>query len=57
MDSHVVKSYLHAPESFSFPYKPYSIQKEFMSNLYKVLEDGKLGIFESPTGTVSEYRL
>lgn len=38
---------------FLFPFKPYSIQEEFMTALYNVLEDGKIGIFESPTGTVS----
>ncbi|XP_043943552.1 ATP-dependent DNA helicase DDX11 [Protopterus annectens] len=36
---------------FPFPYKPYSIQEDFMEALYNVLEDGKIGIFESPTGT------
>ncbi|XP_037700974.1 ATP-dependent DNA helicase DDX11 isoform X2 [Choloepus didactylus] len=36
---------------FPFPYTPYSIQKDFMSELYQVLEAGKIGIFESPTGT------
>ncbi|KAG2204615.1 hypothetical protein INT46_009724 [Mucor plumbeus] len=39
------------PESFGFPFEPYSIQKDFMKELYKVLSDGKIGIFESPTGT------
>lgn len=39
--------------SFPFPFPPYSIQKDFMAELYKVLEAGKIGIFESPTGTVS----
>jgi Rad3-related DNA helicase len=38
---------------FPFPFPPYSIQKEFMAELYQVLETGKIGIFESPTGTVS----
>ncbi|CAO3623809.1 unnamed protein product [Mucor fragilis] len=38
-------------ESFGFPFEPYSIQKEFMAELYQVLSDGKIGIFESPTGT------
>ncbi|KAL7334345.1 ATP-dependent DNA helicase chl1 [Mucor circinelloides] len=38
-------------ESFGFPFEPYSIQKDFMTELYKVLSDGKIGIFESPTGT------
>ncbi|XP_006891440.1 PREDICTED: putative ATP-dependent RNA helicase DDX11-like protein 8-like [Elephantulus edwardii] len=36
---------------FPFPYTPYSIQKDFMTELYHVLEAGKIGIFESPTGT------
>ncbi|XP_075408332.1 ATP-dependent DNA helicase DDX11 isoform X1 [Tenrec ecaudatus] len=36
---------------FPFPYTPYSIQKDFMAELYQLLEAGKIGIFESPTGT------
>ncbi|KAK2491208.1 hypothetical protein MC885_014481 [Smutsia gigantea] len=36
---------------FPFPFTPYSIQKDFMAALYQVLEGGKIGIFESPTGT------
>ncbi|XP_062954956.1 ATP-dependent DNA helicase DDX11 isoform X2 [Cynocephalus volans] len=36
---------------FPFPFTPYSIQKDFMAALYQVLEAGKIGIFESPTGT------
>ncbi|XP_015998183.2 ATP-dependent DNA helicase DDX11 isoform X2 [Rousettus aegyptiacus] len=36
---------------FPFPFTPYSIQKDFMAELYQVLESGKIGIFESPTGT------
>ena len=36
---------------FKFPYEPYGIQSEFMNSLYHVLEEGKIGIFESPTGT------
>ncbi|XP_069848985.1 putative ATP-dependent DNA helicase DDX11-like protein 8 [Dipodomys merriami] len=36
---------------FPFPFPPYSIQKEFMAELYRVLKAGKIGIFESPTGT------
>ncbi|XP_012276838.1 ATP-dependent DNA helicase DDX11 isoform X2 [Orussus abietinus] len=39
------------PEDFPFPFSPYNIQKEFMRNLYMCLENGHLGIFESPTGT------
>ena len=36
---------------FNFPHKPYGIQSQFMNSLYNVLEEGKIGIFESPTGT------
>ncbi|XP_023236750.1 ATP-dependent DNA helicase DDX11-like [Centruroides sculpturatus] len=36
---------------FPFPFTPYDVQLEFMSKLYNTLEDGKIGIFESPTGT------
>ncbi|KAG8336371.1 DEAD H (Asp-Glu-Ala-Asp His) box helicase 11 [Homalodisca vitripennis] len=42
---------LKPPQEFAFPFSPYSIQHEFMSALYSTLEEGKLGIFESPTGT------
>lgn len=44
-----------APTSFLFPFEPYDIQKSFMQELYKTLKEGKLGIFESPTGTVSIF--
>lgn len=40
-------------KDFHHPYTPYAIQETFMSTVYKVLEDGKVGILESPTGTVS----
>uniref|UniRef100_A0A3B3RE12 ATP-dependent DNA helicase DDX11 n=2 Tax=Paramormyrops kingsleyae TaxID=1676925 RepID=A0A3B3RE12_9TELE len=36
---------------FPFPYEPYSIQKQFMEALYTTIDEGKIGIFESPTGT------
>ncbi|KAJ8411228.1 hypothetical protein AAFF_G00172340 [Aldrovandia affinis] len=36
---------------FPFPYQPYSIQEQFMEALYRTLDEGKIGIFESPTGT------
>ncbi|TSL75307.1 ATP-dependent DNA helicase DDX11 [Bagarius yarrelli] len=36
---------------FPFPFNPYPIQERFMEALYIVLEQGKVGIFESPTGT------
>ena len=37
---------------FHHPYTPYAIQEDFMSTVYQVLADGKVGILESPTGTV-----
>ncbi|XP_065685204.1 ATP-dependent DNA helicase DDX11 isoform X1 [Hydra vulgaris] len=36
---------------FEFPFEPYDIQKSFMSTLYETLQNDKIGIFESPTGT------
>jgi len=41
------------PRDFHHPYTPYDIQETFMSTVYQVLQDGKVGILESPTGTVS----
>jgi chromosome transmission fidelity protein 1 len=42
------------PSDFSFPYpKPYDIQLDLMRSLFKTLELKKIGIFESPTGSVS----
>jgi hypothetical protein len=38
---------------FHHPYTPYEIQETFMSTVYQVLDEGKVGILESPTGTVS----
>lgn len=42
---------LDCPASFPFPFSPYAIQDEFMRALYSVIENRKIGIFESPTGT------
>nr|XP_039267118.1 ATP-dependent DNA helicase DDX11-like [Styela clava] len=42
---------MEAPKNFPFPFIPYGIQTDFMRNLYEAIEDGKIGIFESPTGT------
>lgn len=44
------KKVLAVPDSFPFPFQPYEIQNGFMRGLYSVLEGGKIGIFESPTG-------
>ncbi|KAI4824927.1 hypothetical protein KUCAC02_020640 [Chaenocephalus aceratus] len=38
-------------DTFPFPYQPYNIQEQFMQALYSALDQGKVGIFESPTGT------
>ncbi|XP_068631264.1 ATP-dependent DNA helicase DDX11 [Battus philenor] len=37
--------------NFPFPFQPYSIQEKFMKELYFTINDSRLGIFESPTGT------
>ncbi|XP_053321462.1 ATP-dependent DNA helicase DDX11 [Spea bombifrons] len=44
---------IQPPEAieFPFPYQPYPIQEQFMTELYRALDAGKVGIFESPTGT------
>ncbi|CAL3969756.1 unnamed protein product [Diplocarpon coronariae] len=36
---------------FHHPFTPYAIQETFMETVYQALEDGKVGILESPTGT------
>ncbi|CAP35860.1 Protein CBR-CHL-1 [Caenorhabditis briggsae] len=38
-------------EEFSFPFQPYDIQLRLMREIRDCIEDGKVGIFESPTGT------
>ena len=40
------------PLFFPFPFPPYDIQEDFMRTLFHVLDNGEVGIFESPTGTV-----
>ena len=47
----VMEAKLVPPEEFQFPFEPYDIQKDFMTELFNCLQAGKLGIFESPTGT------
>lgn len=36
---------------FCHPFQPYDIQLQFMKDLYQTIDEGKVGIFESPTGT------
>ena len=38
-------------KNFHHPFQPYDIQQQFMEAVYNCIEDGKVGIFESPTGT------
>ncbi|KAI4716679.1 DNA repair helicase [Aureobasidium sp. EXF-10727] len=40
---------MDSAEKFHHPYEPYDIQLEFMRALYECIEQGKIGIFESPT--------
>ncbi|XP_035710970.1 ATP-dependent DNA helicase DDX11 isoform X2 [Folsomia candida] len=42
---------LEPPTDFAFPFTPYDIQVKFMTALFLAMEDKRLGIFESPTGT------
>ncbi|OMO66742.1 Helicase-like, DEXD box c2 type [Corchorus olitorius] len=39
------------PKFEAFPYKPYSIQMDFMKALYQSLAKGGISMLESPTGT------
>ena len=36
---------------YGFPFPPYALQHRFMDSLYKCLDEGGVGVFESPTGT------
>lgn len=40
-----------APKNFHHPFEPYDIQQQFMEAVYQCIEQGNVGIFESPTGT------
>uniref|UniRef100_A0A1B0B910 DNA 5'-3' helicase n=1 Tax=Glossina palpalis gambiensis TaxID=67801 RepID=A0A1B0B910_9MUSC len=42
---------LQTPADFEFPFAPYTIQKQLMQELFEILENKQIGIFESPTGT------
>ena len=46
---------LAAPHEFSaFPFKPYDIQGDLMRHVFSAIEDNKVAIMESPTGTVRD---
>lgn len=36
----------------SFPFSPYQGQVEYAEALHQIMTEGKVGVFESPTGTV-----
>lgn len=44
-------------DKFHHPYQPYDIQLEFMNALYECIDQGQVGIFESPTGLSAVDRL
>jgi hypothetical protein len=37
-------------DAFQFPFTPYAVQTELMTSVYSALNEGQVGIFESPTG-------
>lgn len=39
-----------ADKDFHHPYEPYDIQLQFIRAVYDCIEQGKVGVFESPTG-------
>lgn len=42
-------------QKFEYPFEPYPNQLDFSEQLYKMIDLGSIGIFESPTGTVSIF--
>ena len=42
----------HDADWFHFPYSAYPIQVDLMNAIYNAIDQGKIGLFESPTGTV-----
>lgn len=42
---------LERDDCYGFPYAPYPLQRDFMRQVYETLEQGGIGILESPTGT------
>jgi hypothetical protein len=51
-DEHSERVGAEIQRDFHHPYTPYDIQETFMSTVYQVLDESKVGILESPTGTV-----
>ena len=42
---------------YHHPYKPYEIQIQLMDAIYECIADGKIGIFESPTGPLDGMQI
>jgi chromosome transmission fidelity protein 1 len=40
-------------DEFQFPFEPYDVQVQLMRALYDTFENRQIGVFESPTGTVT----
>jgi Rad3-related DNA helicase len=51
------QAHMTGTKDFHHPYTPYAIQETFMQTVYQVLEEGRVGILESPTGTVSSLQI
>ena len=43
----IINLKMNLDDDFSFPFQPYQIQVNFMKKLFDVLDNQKLGIFES----------
>lgn len=41
---------LTPPDEFPFPFPAYGVQKQLMAKLFETIENGSVGVFESPTG-------
>lgn len=39
------------PTDFNFPGTPYDVQQQLMTAMYETMTNGRIGLFESPTGT------
>jgi len=37
---------------FPFPFEPYGVQTQLMKAMWEAVENRRVGVFESPTGTV-----
>lgn len=47
----LIKMALKESNLFNFPFQPYSIQVDLMNKIYQILEEKKIGLLSSPTGS------